>query len=71
MTDAMEKLDKNLNVDIDNEFNRSEKSENFKMPSFLERYAKMKKVTTMKLKCLLFLKDIPNSRIKRSRLLSC
>lgn len=71
MTDAMEKLDKNLNVDIDNEFNRSEKSKNLKCLRFWKDMQKMKKVTTMKLKCLLFLKDIPNSRIKRSRLLSC
>ena len=56
MTDAMEKLDKNLNVDIDNEFNRSEKSENFKMPSFLERYAKDEKSNDNEIEMPSFLK---------------
>ena len=56
MTDAMEKLDKNLNVDIDNEFNRSEKSENFKMPSFLERYEKDEKSNDNKIEMPSFLK---------------
>ena len=56
MTDAMEKLDKNLNVDIDNEFNRSEKSENFKMSSFLERYAKDEKSNDNEIEMPSFLK---------------